>query len=127
MGRPALGCLALLTALYLWLTLRGALTEADVTPHGPERQSLRQRLSLLSAMMTVCLMMVFVAPSSGSWWLMQLAIIACGLALPPRLAVSVGGGLLALAMAVGRLVSGRLEPMLLVLMAFGARGVRSGS
>jgi len=115
--------LAMLAGLYLWLTLRDALASADLTPAGPPRAVLRRRLQLLAAMSVLVVALTLIIPPAGVWWLVMYAIIAAGLALPPRLAAAVIAGLVALAMASAWLVTGRLEVMLLVEIGFGAGAI----
>lgn len=67
--------------------------------------------------------LVALVPQAEAWWLTMHVIVAAGLALPATLA----GWLIALGigatLAAGRFVSGHFDPMLLVLIAFGAAAV----
>jgi two-component system sensor histidine kinase DesK len=112
--------IGILAGLYLWLTLRGGLQQQDLTPAGPSARSLRVRLVVLAAMALLITCLVALFPKYGLSWLTQHAIVAAGLALPPRWAVPTMGVLLAFSIALACLAGGRCDPMLLIQAAFGA-------
>ncbi len=116
-------CFVLLGGMYLRLTLRGALTEADMSPAGPPPALLyRRALQLVGMTATVCALVVLTPPQE-MWWLLLGVVVAAGLALPSRAAVIAKIVLVALALGIGRVVSGHLDPMLLVQLAFGAGAI----
>jgi two-component system sensor histidine kinase DesK len=119
----ALLALLALTAAYLWLTLYGALTGADLEPAGPSRSVLGRRLLVLAIMTLLVLVIIWLYPPGQSWWLVQNAIVAAGLALPPRLATCVGAGLVGLSIITSWLIRGQFQPILLMQVAFGAGAV----
>ena len=71
LGPPRLAAallgLAGLGGLYLWLTLRGALTGADLTPAGPAPTMVRRRLLLLAAMTALVAALVLFVPHGEMW------------------------------------------------------------
>jgi two-component system, NarL family, sensor histidine kinase DesK len=115
----SLSCLALLAGLYLWLTLRRALGPADLTAQGPAPDSVRRRLLVIVAMALLVIALTLLIPHVGMWWLFMHAVVAGGLALPPRWATAATLSLLAVAAGVAWL-DGRVEVMLPLLVAFGA-------
>jgi len=116
----ALVALLALTAAYLWLTLYGALTAADLEPAGPSRSVLARRLLVLAIMTLLVLAIIWLYPPGQSWWLVQNAIVAAGLALPPRLATCVSAGLVGVSIVSSWLIRGQFQPILLIQVAFGA-------
>jgi two-component system sensor histidine kinase DesK len=119
----ALLLLVVLGCLYLWLALRFAIGPEDLTPAGPGRPVLRRRFVLLAAMALVVAMLVRLLPHAGEWWLAMHIIIAAGLSLPPAAAAGVIGALVAGVLWVASLVGGRFDPLLLILLAFGAAAI----
>lgn len=119
----ALPGLALLAGLFLWLTLRGALAGADLTPVGPGPDELRPRLLLLAAMTALIITLVLLIPRSDIWWLFMYVIVAAGLALPLRLAAGATAALVGLSLVCSWLATGRLDAMLLIQVAFGAGAI----
>jgi two-component system sensor histidine kinase DesK len=115
----SLSCLALLAGLYLWLTLRRALSPADLTAQGPAPASVRRRLLVIVVMALLVISLTLLIPHVGMWWLFMHAVVAAGLALPPRWAAAATLSLLAVAAGVAWL-DGRVEVMLPLLVAFGA-------
>jgi two-component system sensor histidine kinase DesK len=119
----ALLTLVLFSALYLWVTLRDALAPSDLGPDGPGAATLRRRLLLLTLMALLVVALVALVPHAALWWLAMHVVVAAGLALPPALAAGVIAGLLATTGVGARLVSGRVDAMLLVQVAFGAGAI----
>ena len=115
----SLSCLALLAGLYLWLTLRRALSPADSTAQGPAPALVRRRLLVVVAMALLVIALTLLIPGVGMWWLFMHAVVAAGLALPPILATATTLSLLVIALGVAWL-DGQVQVMLLLLVAFGA-------
>jgi two-component system sensor histidine kinase DesK len=115
----SLSCLALLAGLYLWLTLRRALSPADSTAQGPAPALVRRRLLVVVAMGLLVIVLTLLLPRVGMWWLFMHAVVAAGLALPPILATATTLSLLVIALGVAWL-DGQVQVMLLLLVAFGA-------
>lgn len=110
-------------ALYLGLTLSGSIEASDLGPNGPTRSQCRRRLLLMAAMTSVIAGLVILVPHTGIWWLVMHVIIAAGLALPPVFATACIVVLLALTLTTAWAVSGSVDPMLLILIAFGASAI----
>jgi two-component system sensor histidine kinase DesK len=115
----SLACLALLAGLYLWLTLQRALGPADLTAHGLAPPLVRARLLLIAGMALLVIVLTLLIPHVGMWWLFMHPVVAAGLALPAPLATAATMSLLAIALGAAGL-DGRVEVMLLLLVAFGA-------
>jgi two-component system, NarL family, sensor histidine kinase DesK len=115
----SLSCLVLLAGLYLWLTLRRALTPADSTAQGPTPPLVRRRLLVVVAMALLVIVLTLLIPGVAMWWLFMHAVVAAGLALPPILATATTLSLLVIALVVAWL-DGQVQVMLLLLVAFGA-------
>ncbi len=119
----ALATLVVLAGLYLWVTLREAVEPEDLAPGGPGAAALRRRLGLISAMMLLVVALVLLLPAAGPWWLTMHVIVAAGLALPVALATWIIAGIIAATVFVAWLMSGHPDPLLLILIAFGAAAV----
>jgi two-component system sensor histidine kinase DesK len=119
----ALICTALLTALYLWLTLRGALTPSDLTSTGPALALVRRRLLVIAAMTGLVIALVVIVPDQQMWWLFMHPTVAAGLVLPPLTAAVATGTLVSIAFLTAWMADGRLEVTLLLLVAFAAGAV----
>ena len=110
--------LALLAALYVWLTLRVApLPERSLTT--PDVLSLRARLVALAGMGALVVPLVVLVPSAGMWWHVMYAVIAAGLALPAAMAAGAIVVLLVGALAAAELVAGHIDPRLFIQLAIG--------
>lgn len=112
-----------LGALYLWVTLRLALGPGDFDPEGPPRSQIRTRLILLGVMTLLVIAMVRLPGGTEIWWLIQHVVVAAGLALPAGLALWVMAGETGLALMLAWSITGRLDPILLMLLAFGAAAI----
>jgi two-component system sensor histidine kinase DesK len=115
--------LTLLAGLYLWVAMRSAIGPADLSPGGPGRAAVRQRLLLLAAMTLLVVGLVVLVPHGEVWWLVMHVIVAAGLVLPPSLAVGVSSALIASTIACAWLVGDAFDAMLLILVAFGAGAI----
>ena len=112
-----------LGALYLWVTLRLALGPGDFDPEGPPRSQVRTRLMLISLMTLLVIAMVRLPGGTEIWWLIQHVVVAAGLALPAGLALWVMAAETGLALLLAWSITGRLDPILLMLLAFGAAAI----
>jgi two-component system sensor histidine kinase DesK len=119
----ALIVLAGLIGLYLWLTLRHALGPSDLEPGGPTRSRVRNRLSILGMMTLLVITLVALSTGTEVWWLSQHVIVAAGLALPLGLAAWVIGAVTGLTVLGAWFITGDLDPILVMLLAFGAAAV----
>ncbi len=108
-GRLALAVLGV-------LVLGGQYVEASLRPEA----SLRGKVVRLAAMVLIVALECALLPGEGMWWLSQFLVIVAGLVLPPRMAVVAIITLVAGAMCAAWLISGRADPMMLILLAFGA-------
>ena len=111
-----------LGVLYVRLTLRGSIGPADLALDGPPRAVVRARLLQLGVMTLTVTVLVLIPPNAEAWWLSMFIIIAAGLALPPTLACAVITILVTATLIVARLM-GRFDPMLLIMIPFGAAAI----
>jgi len=111
-GRLALALLGILVfgAQYL---------EASLRPDVP----LWGKIGRLAAMVLTVTLECVLLPGEGMWWLSQYLVIVAGLQFPPRQALVAILALLAGAMGTAWLVSGRVDPMMLIELAFGASAI----
>jgi two-component system, NarL family, sensor histidine kinase DesK len=121
--RGSVVCLALLAVSYWWLTIRHAPTVADFTA---DTRGVRPDLAVTGALavMAACVfVLTFLAPGVEMWWLMMHPIVAAGLSLVPAVAVAAMAVLIAIGFAAAWLTDGRLDPMFLLQITFGASAV----
>jgi len=116
----ALPAIAVLGILYLGVTLHRPIEPADLAPSGPEPGALRRRLAVLGGMASVVVLLVLLLPTAGAWWLAMHVIVAAGLVLPAPLAGWIVAATIGLTIGSAWLISGHPDPMLLILIAFGA-------
>lgn len=115
--------LGVFTALYLWLTLRDALTPADFTVAGPGAGLLRRRLLALAVMVPLVPAFGLLVPDTESWWIGMLIVVAAGLALPARLALGITAFIVIGSLVSAWLISDVLEGALLLEFAFVAAAI----
>ena len=116
-------CLALLAALYSWLTIRHAPDAADLTG---DTQAVRPVLGVLGALaaMAACVVVfTFLAPGFQVWWLMMYPIVAAGLSLAPAGAAVAMTALIAIGFMAAWLTDGRIDAMFLLQITFGGSAV----
>jgi two-component system, NarL family, sensor histidine kinase DesK len=108
-GRLALALLGivLFAAQYL---------EASLRPEAPTWSKIGRLAGMILTVAFECLLL----PEEGMWWLSQHVVIVAGLLFTPRLATPLILGLVTAAMGTQWLVSGRVDPMMLIELAFGA-------
>jgi len=110
--------LALLAALYVWLTLRvaplqeSAAGAADILP-------LRARFVALAGIAGLVVPLVVLVPTAGMWWHVMYAVIAAGLALPAVMAAAAIVALVVGAVTVAALIAGHIDPRLFIQLAIG--------
>ena len=114
--------MVILGVLYVRLTMRGSIGPEDLTPDGPSHPVVRARLLQLAVMTLTVIVLVLILPNAQAWWLSMFAIIAAGLALPPRLSCGIIAVLIAATLLVAHLLNG-FDPMLLIMIAFGAAAI----
>jgi two-component system sensor histidine kinase DesK len=119
----ALTILTALGGMYLLVTLREALGPGDLEPGGPSRSQIRRRVFYLTAMVLLVIGLVSLNRETESWWLIQHVVVAAGLALPAGIASWATGGATLVALLAGWSITGRWDPMLLILLAFGAAAI----
>ena len=115
--------LGVFTALYLRLTLRGALLPADFTAAGPDAAMLRRRLLVLAVMTPLVPIFGLLVPDTESWWIGMLIVVAAGLSLPARYALGVTAVIVVLSLSSAQLLSDVLESALLLEFAFVAAAI----
>lgn len=120
---PSLSVMAMLGAMYLWFALRGSLGASDLTVGAPAPREARRRYILLGSMAVVVLLLVAMNPDGGMWWQMMYPAICAGLALPPAAAAGAIAVMLPLAFASAWIAVGKIEIMLLILVAIGGGAV----
>jgi len=109
----------LVPALLGIVVFGGQYLEASLRPEAP----LSGKIGRLLAMLLVVALECVLLPGEGMWWLSQHVVIVAGLVLPPRMAIVAIVVLVAGAMGTAWLVSGRVDPMMLIELAFGASAV----
>src|SRR5262245_27106121 len=119
----ALVGLTFLGVLYLVATLREAIGPTDLVSGAPDRRALRRRMVLLAAMSLLVVALVLLLPGARMCWLAQHVIVAVGLCLPAIAAGCVIGGVIVVTIGAAWLLSGRPDPLLLILVAFGAAAI----
>ena len=115
--------LGVFTALYLWLTLRGALLPADFSAAGPDAALLRRRLLVLALMTPLVPLFGLLVPDTESWWIGMLVVVAAGLSLPARYALGVTAVIVVMSLTSAWLISDVLESALLLELAFVAAAI----
>src|SRR5262249_17806677 len=93
--------------------------EASLRPEAPTWSKIGRVAGMILTVIFLCLLL----PEGGMWWLSQHVVIATGLVFSPRLAAALILGLVAAAVGTGGLVSGRVDPMMLIELAFGASAI----
>lgn len=107
-----------LTALYVRLAMRDALSVEDLGT-GPTPAQLGRRIVMLAGMVAVIVALMQRFPGTGMWWYVMFPVIAAGLALPTALAAAAVATLTAAGIVLPWLLEGRLELMLLIELAIG--------
>jgi two-component system sensor histidine kinase DesK len=116
-------CLALLAFSYWWLTIRHTPAVADLTA---DRRGVRPEVAVAAALaaMAACVcVLTFLAPGVEMWWLMMYPIVAAGLSLVPAVAAAAITVLIAIGYVAAWLTDGRIDPMFLLQITFGASAV----
>lgn len=93
--------------------------EASLRPEAPTWSKIGRLAAMILTVAFECLLL----PGEGMWWLSQHLVIVAGLVFSPRLATVLILGLVGGAMGTAWLVSGRVDPMMLIELAFGASAV----
>ena len=106
--------LAAIVGLFLWTTLRHALTAEDLAPSGLSASTINRRLLLILGMLLLNHALIPLLDYQ-LWWLFAYAMVAAGLALPLVQAKILIFGLTALSMAHNWYFEGGFQPILLSL------------
>jgi two-component system, NarL family, sensor histidine kinase DesK len=106
-------------ALLGLVVFGGQYLEASLRPDAP----LWGRIGRLAAMLLTVVLEGVLLPKDGMWWLSQYLVIVAGLVLPTRLAVLTILALVAGAMGTAWVVTGRVDSMMLIELAFGASAI----
>src|SRR5262245_21585450 len=115
--------LTCLRVRYLVATLAEAIGPTDRVSGAPDGRALRRRMALLAAMALLVAALVLLLPGAGMWWLAMHVIVAVGLCLPAIAAGCVIVGVIVVTIGAAWLLSGQLDPLLLILVAFGTAAI----
>ena len=116
-------CIALLAVTYLWLTVRQAPSVTDLATETNNGRLTAAAIGALAVMAVCVFVLTFLAPGLEIWWLMMFPIVAAGLALTPTVAAAAMAGLIAIGFLSGWLTDGRIDPIFLLQVTFGATAI----
>jgi two-component system, NarL family, sensor histidine kinase DesK len=121
--KGSIACIALLAASYLWLTVRQAPGVADLAAETYNARLKPAAIGALAVMAVCVFVFTVLAPGLEIWWLMMFPIVAAGLALSPAVAAAAMAALIAIGFLSAWLTDGRIDPIFLLQVTFGASAI----